>query len=293
MKSIYSTAELAEMFDVNESTVKRWSDQGHIECMKTQGGHRRFPIRSVLKFVHQNKISVPHLDPQLLKDENLRANVINGNVSVLVPQIRKAMLAGDADEVVRILRIGIAAKPDLLHLYHHLLFPPLVEIGDGWEKGEITVDVEHLASHAVHDALQRLQAELFQKPYNGKTALLACYEDDQHELPTRCINQYLTTQGWRTLFLGARTPTRSLVFSINRNKPDLVVLSSLVVDDDSKFVSDINEEIVPAVRSIGAKLAVGGASMVERFGNVLRSDVVSDAILDFEQIADGTANDNA
>ena len=47
MKSTYSTAELADMFEVNESTVKRWSDQGHIDCVRTRGGHRRFPIRAV------------------------------------------------------------------------------------------------------------------------------------------------------------------------------------------------------------------------------------------------------
>ncbi len=293
MKSTYSTAELAEMFDVNESTVKRWSDQGHIDCVKTKGGHRRFPIRSVLKFVHENKMSVPNLDPQLLTDSGLRANVIDGNVSVLIPQIKKAMMAGDTDEVLRILRIGIAAKPDLLHLYHHLVFPPLAEIGERWANGEITVDIEHLASNAVHDALQRLQSELFHQPYNGKTALLACYEDDEHELALRCISQYLTTQGWRTLFLGSRTPTRSLVFSINRNKPQLVVLSSLVVENEKKFLADINNEIVPAVQSLGAKLAVGGAGMAQRFNGKLRADFVSDSILEYAQIAEESTYDNA
>ncbi len=288
MKSTYSTAELAEMFDVNESTVKRWSDQGHIECVKTKGGHRRFPIRSVLRFVHENAMSVPHLDPQLLTDSQLRSSVIEGNVAVLVPHLRKAMMAGDTEEVLRILRIGLAAKPDLLALYHALVFPPLADIGARWASGEITVDIEHLASHSVHDALQRLQSELFQKPYNGRTALLACYEDDQHEIALRCINQYLTSQGWRTLFLGSRTPTQSLVFSINRNKPDLVVLSSLVVDDEDKFIRDINDDIMPAVQGVGGRLAVGGANMTERFNGRITASYITDSILDYERIAHGT-----
>ena len=293
MKSTYSTAELADMFAVNESTVKRWSDQGHIDCVKTKGGHRRFPIRSVLKFVHENKLSVPQLDSQLLNDTTLRTNVIGGNVSVLVPQIKAAMMAGDTDEVLRFLRIGLAAKPDLLHLYHHLVFPPLTQIGEGWANGEITVDIEHLASHSIHDALQRLQAELFQRPFNGRTALLACYEDDQHDIALRCISQYLTTQGWRTLFLGSRTPTRSLIFSINRNKPDLVILSSLVVENAKKFVEDINEEIVPVVQALGAKLAVGGAEMNSRFGDTLKADFITGSILDYQHIADGVSYDHA
>lgn len=38
MKSTYSTAELANLLGVNESTIKRWSDAGDLACVKTRGG---------------------------------------------------------------------------------------------------------------------------------------------------------------------------------------------------------------------------------------------------------------
>jgi excisionase family DNA binding protein len=293
MKSTYSTAELADMFDVNESTVKRWADQGHIECVKTKGGHRRFPIRSVLKYVHENKLSIPNLDSELIADKHLRAKVIAGNVHVLIADLRDAMMKGETEEVLRILRLGLAARPDLLHLYNDLVFPPLVEIGERWAKGELTVDIEHLATHATKDALQRLQGELFQKQFNGHTALLACYERDQHDLGLRCVNQYLTAEGWRTLFLGSQTPTDSLVFSINRNKPDLVIVSAIVIEDEKRFIRDVNHEILPAVRSVGGKLAVGGASITQRYGQRLEADFLSDSILDYAQIAEMSHHDHA
>ena len=50
MKQSYSTKELAKMWDVSESTVKRWADAGMLRCRKTAGGHRKFEIRDVVEF---------------------------------------------------------------------------------------------------------------------------------------------------------------------------------------------------------------------------------------------------
>lgn len=286
MKSTYSTAELAQMLEVNESTIKRWSDSGYLECVKTKGGHRRFPIRSVLKFVHENRLSVPAIEQELLLDRELRAQVVAGDIRSLVPGFKTAMTSGNTAEVLRLLRLGVAAKSDLLAVYHELVFPPLAAIGDAWARGETTVDIEHLASQSIREALARLQSELYHKPANGKTALLACHEREQHDLPLRCVNQYLSTEGWRTLFLGPQTPTESLVFSINRNRPDLVVMTSIVIEDERQFVHDINHEIVPALRKLGGRLAIGGPEIVKRFSGVLKADFLSESILDYAGIGD-------
>ncbi|MCU0411722.1 MAG: helix-turn-helix domain-containing protein, partial [Bacteroidetes bacterium] len=71
MKSSYSTADLARILEVNESTVKRWADNGHIECIKTKGGHRRFTVGAVLKFAQENKITLPSLDVDVISDNDL------------------------------------------------------------------------------------------------------------------------------------------------------------------------------------------------------------------------------
>lgn len=286
MKSTYSTAELAQMLEVNESTIKRWSDSGYLECIKTKGGHRRFPIRAVLKFVHENRLSVPAIEQELLLDRELRAQVVAGDIRSLVPGFKAAMMSGNTAEVLRLLRLGVAAKSDLLTVYHELVFPPLAAIGDAWARGETTVDIEHLASQSIREALARLQSELYHKPANGKTALLACHEREQHDLPLRCVNQYLATEGWRTLFLGPQTPTDSLVFSINRNRPDLVVMTSIVIEDERQFIHDINHEIAPALRKLGGRLAIGGPDIAKRFTGVLKADFLSGSILDYAGIGD-------
>ena len=41
---VLSTRQVATLLGVGEATVKRWADAGEIECFRTPGGHRKFPI---------------------------------------------------------------------------------------------------------------------------------------------------------------------------------------------------------------------------------------------------------
>ena len=38
------------MWNVSESTVKRWADSGDLVCIKTRGGHRRFSLDEISQF---------------------------------------------------------------------------------------------------------------------------------------------------------------------------------------------------------------------------------------------------
>jgi MerR family transcriptional regulator, light-induced transcriptional regulator len=286
MKRYYSSRELAEMFSVNESTIKRWSDTGHIECNKTQGGHRRFSIQSVMQFVQKNKFEVPELAAQMFTRQELRTNLVAGNTDVLVPGLKEAALAGNLTDALNILRAALASKPNLLALYEEVVFPVLTQIGDAWASKFITVDVEHLASMTIRDAIIRLQSSIHKEPENGLSALLLCYEGQQHDLVLQCLASFLQSRGWKTLNLGQSTPTPSVLAAIKKKKPDLVVLSALVPDRERKFVNDVNLKILPACHRVGAKLVVGGAGLHAKFGSRLKSDVVSESVTDFEKLAD-------
>ena len=46
----YSTREVAQMWNVSESTVKRWADCFGLQCYRTPGGHRRFRLEDICEF---------------------------------------------------------------------------------------------------------------------------------------------------------------------------------------------------------------------------------------------------
>ena len=50
-KTLFSTADIARLLNVDASTVKRWADSGRLQCFRTIGGHRRFSIDQIQSFV--------------------------------------------------------------------------------------------------------------------------------------------------------------------------------------------------------------------------------------------------
>ncbi len=47
-----STSEAARHLGVSLSTVRRWSDAGHLRGYRTPGGQRRFTIEQLDEFLH-------------------------------------------------------------------------------------------------------------------------------------------------------------------------------------------------------------------------------------------------
>jgi methanogenic corrinoid protein MtbC1 len=186
---------------------------------------------------------------------------------------------------LNILRTGLAARPDLLHVYSELVFPPLIEIGNEWASGELTVDEEHLASQTMQDAVIRLQSEIRLKPANERSLIAACYEGELHDLGLRCAANYFAAEGWRVVFFGQSTPTESVVHAIGKHRPNLVILSTIVLKDEFRFVQDINERIAPAAHAVGATLNIGGRNVRTRFSSKVAADSFADSILDYERLA--------
>jgi excisionase family DNA binding protein len=45
-----TAGEVAAAFGVEPKTVVRWADAGKLPCIKTLGGHRRFPASAVAEY---------------------------------------------------------------------------------------------------------------------------------------------------------------------------------------------------------------------------------------------------
>jgi excisionase family DNA binding protein len=286
MKSTYSTADLAKLLDVNESTIKRWSDAGELACTKTRGGHRRFAVATVMDFIRRNNLSVSSLATYTIASEDLQAHVMAGNIHKLVPELKKEMMAGNVPGILRLLRIGFVARPKLLDLFSELLFPPLVEIGEEWHRKSITVDQEHLATNALREALAQFHGELHRKDSNGLKAICSCPEGELHDIAIRCVNYYLETEGWNVLFLGQSTPTGSLVGAIKAHKPNLVALSAIVPQHERSFINAVNNIIYPAAHRVGARLALGGPDIKSRWSTRVKAEHLCSTINECAVFAD-------
>ena len=51
-RQLLTPGEVAELFAVDPRTVSRWANEGSLRCIRTPGGHRRFPAADVYALLH-------------------------------------------------------------------------------------------------------------------------------------------------------------------------------------------------------------------------------------------------
>lgn len=144
----------------------------------------------------------------------------------------RCLLAGDSAAARAILDAStdVGGNPRrYVHIATHLFQPSLYAIGQTWERNEISVAQEHLASAVA----QTLLVELFLKgpfqPPTGRMVLLAGVQHNHHVIGLRMLADAYELAGYAVQYLGANTPTEALLAQVDHAHPDLVALSVSMV----------------------------------------------------------------
>jgi DNA-binding transcriptional MerR regulator len=153
-----------------------------------------------------------------------------------------------------------------------VVMPFLGEVGDRWQRGELSVAHEHFASNVLRGRLLGLA-----RGWGGGTgplALLACPPGERHDLGLITFGLALRARGWRIAFLGGDTPVESIVRATELVRPELLVISATATE----LIEPILAELVALA---GARtVAVAGAGAPARAPEgivVLRGDPVGEA----------------
>jgi MerR family transcriptional regulator, light-induced transcriptional regulator len=105
-----------------------------------------------------------------------------------------------------------------------VLLPYLHDLGERWERGDVSVAQEHFASNLLRGRLLGLARGWGRG--GGRRALLACPAGELHDLGLIAFGLALRARAWRVDFLGADTPTESIVETAATTEPELLVVSA-------------------------------------------------------------------
>ncbi|HVR21429.1 MAG TPA: helix-turn-helix domain-containing protein, partial [Polyangiaceae bacterium] len=215
METLLSTAEAARLAGVGTTSVKRWADEGVLECLKTAGGHRRFE-RSTLEAFLRTHGAPSESEPLAL----WLALLVSGGTY----ELRAALFEARG-------RLGAWFR------VADELAPVLTELGARWECGDLSVLDEHVASERIARALANV-TDALPVGERGPVCLLACAEGDEHTLGLSLAELCLREAGWATLWAGRRTPIADLVGAVERGGIGMVALSASTVSADSHDVAE-------------------------------------------------------
>lgn len=128
-------------------------------------------------------------------------------------------------------RLVVEAADDgvpIERLYLDVLAPAMHAIGESWERAEIGVAQEHLATQVTQTVIASLALRLrgTGAPGGGGPIVLACTPGEMHVLGLAMISDFLEADGREVMSLGADTPLHALVAFVERHAPAAVALST-------------------------------------------------------------------
>ena len=242
---IFSTRELAQVWNVSESTIKRWADSGELCCYRTPGGHRKFHLENICDFQNKRGFEATGLlttekweDPEI--EESLNGKKY-GKVCEAIDYLARHNQSNRIKDLMeRLYMRGMG----LADLYDRILVP-VVESGKSARlAGELTVGQEKLISNNLEEAMSVLFPHLIRRRYNGRTGLCGA-PDDRCGLVVNAMCRILEVEGWESLNLGGSVSFRVMAEMVEEEPVNLVCVScaSSDVSEDEGFqtLADVSE----------------------------------------------------
>jgi len=259
-KTILSTADVARLFNVTETTVKRWANDGMLKCMKTPGGHRKYEMKHVVEFAQRVQLEPAcalSLSDQDALAQTIQVAILTRDFAALQRVFIEKALSPDKCDLFLLFSYLYQHQIELWEIYDLIIAPGMMEIGERWARGDVKICQEHRASYETLDALAKLQAQIHVKPATGLSVVCACPGNELHEIGLRCAASLFESEGWLTHYLGARTPFEDIVYAVEELHPTTVCISRTVsfTDDAEREACD---RMLRTVLASGVTILLGG-----------------------------------
>jgi len=270
--AIFNIKAVVSQTGLNPATIRAWERRyGLPKPQRTAGGHRQYSQRDVdmLKWliVRQDEgMSISHaveLWQSLIDrgEEPLQSAQV-GAVRTTAPVIGKhidelraawieACLSFDRESANEVLAHAFALfSPEIVCI--QLIQESLVQIGDGWHQGTVTVQQEHFTSTLSEQKLETLIAAA-PSPTRRERIVVSAAPGERHTFGLLLLTYLLRRRGWDVINLGADVPVEDFDSTIMDLKPQLVIVSAQLFQTAASI-----REVALSIHAQDTPLAYGG-----------------------------------
>lgn len=177
--------------------------------------------------------------------------------AALAQQYLETLLRGDRHAAIRLIVEAAESGVAVRDIYLRVFQPFQYEIGRLWQMNRISVAQEHYSTAATQLAMAQLYPYIFSTEETGRRLVATCVSGELHEIGARVITDLFEIEGWDTYYLGANTPTESILHTLEERKPDLLAVSATMT-----FHVRAVRELIARVRAAdterGVAIMVGG-----------------------------------
>ncbi|MFW6269267.1 MAG: cobalamin B12-binding domain-containing protein [Bacillota bacterium] len=190
------------------------------------------------------------------KTENNIPSISDKHKKIYKPFLQ-GLLEGDHYQCLNLSKKNVNSREELKEFFSGVIKPSMYEIGLLWERNELSVAEEHLASSIVSRVISALYSRLITLENKRGKAVITSTVNEYHELGSRIIADSLELEGWDVDHLGANTPIEDLIYILKKKKPLVLGLSVIMFFNLEKVIETIQEiRSVPELKEM--KILVGG-----------------------------------
>jgi len=269
MKYITSN-DVAKILGINISTLKRWTENGTIDCIKTKGGHRKFTIQHIRKYYKNNKQAKKSIQFGLNNSNHKKIyEYINQfQFSKLTQILADASLESD-DLTINTIVNGCYMKGiEIEIIFDEIIDPGSMIVENALQKNYIS----HLESFISRKIITRVVEGLnLSKPngsFNGKTALCINFENNLPDLGVVMSEVVLRHCGYNVLNSGSHAKFGDLVDILNKKSINLILFylcdmqCCMATFKDNLFKTENQiERIIKVCNDLKLKFFFGGAGL--------------------------------
>lgn len=177
---------------------------------------------------------------------------VDGDAALLAARFADALTAGDGHRAEAIALEARSSGLSIAAVHGRVITPAMNIIGDLWERGEISVAEEHLATVICHRVLAALHGTIRGLPGIARgNVLLATPAGQRHALGLRMVADVLEAAGYAVTHLGADVPADALRHAVRRYEPDALGLSLTMPEGVASL-----EEAIDAAREVRPDLPI-------------------------------------
>ena len=196
----------------------------------------------------------------LLEDDLVSVpSFIDGDdpLSEIAREYLDALLDVDVERARELIRVAVERGTPIHELYLYVFERTQKEVGRLWQLNKASEADEHFCTAATQHIVAGLYPQIFSGQRTGRSAVVACVSGELHDFGARMVADMLDIDGWRTFYLGANTPSESILETTAKVKGAVLCLSTTI----TYHVAEIRKIVGMArndERTADLKIIVGG-----------------------------------
>lgn len=289
---LFNTKAVSQETGVPADTFRAWERRyGVPQPQRTEGGHRLYSQRDIalIRWLRDRTaegmtisqaIALMDSDgesklswvPTALESEPRSCERIVGQFVV-------ALIDFDGPRAEQLLGEAFALYP-IEDVFLHVVQPAMIEIGEQWHQGKLSIAAEHFATQFVRRKLSSLYNTYTISQGRG-LLVVGCAPGEQHDLGALLLSVFLVRHGWQVVYLGPDVPLADLLDTVRRLQPDMVCVAASTIETATLLI-----DVGHAVQELPSypKFAYGGRafnlnqSLCEQMPGVFLGDNARDAV---------------